>query len=111
MRHPAIASGVPAITSDLSGFGDYVVNTIPDHDARGIYVINRRTQNFHEAAEELANEMLAFVKLTRKERIKQRNIVENSSELFDWKVLGEYYNKAHELALERRVGVKKKKSV
>jgi glycogen(starch) synthase len=107
----AIASGVPAITSDLSGFGDYVVNTIPDHDARGIYVINRRTQNFHEAAEELANEMLTFVKLTRKERIKQRNIVENSSELFDWKVLGEYYNKAHELALERRVGVKKKKSV
>jgi glycogen(starch) synthase len=107
----AIASGVPAITSDLSGFGDYVINTIPDHDARGIYVINRRTQNFHEAAEELANEMLTFVKLTRKERIKQRNIVENSSELFDWKVLGEYYNKAHELALERRVGVKKKKSV
>lgn len=107
----AIASGVPAITSDLAGFGDYVVNTIPDHDARGIYVINRRTQNFHEAAEELANEMLTFVKLTRKERIKQRNIVENSSELFDWKVLGEYYNKAHELALERRVGVKKKKSV
>jgi len=107
----AIASGVPAITSDLSGFGDYVVNTIPDHDDRGIYVVNRRTQNFHEAAEELANQMLTFVKLSRKERIKQRNVVENSSELFDWKVLGDYYDRAHDLALERRVGVKKKKGV
>jgi glycogen(starch) synthase len=107
----AIASGVPAITSDLSGFGDYVINTIPDHKERGIYVINRRSQNFHEASEELANQMLEFVKLSRKERIKQRNIVENSSELFDWEVLGEYYNKAHDLALERRIGVKKKKAV
>jgi glycogen(starch) synthase len=55
--------------------------------------------------------MLEFVKMSRRERIMQRNIVENSSELFDWKVLGDYYAKAHDLALERMVGAKKKKAV
>ncbi len=96
-----VARGVPAITSDLSGFGDYVLQTMQDNMERGIYVINRRGKSFHEAAEQCTNYMFQFIQQTRRERITLRNKVESSSELFDWKVLRSYYDRAHDLALKR----------
>lgn len=94
-----VCSGVPSVTSDLSGFGDYVMESLPDHDDSGIYVVNRQTKNFSESAEDLANMMFEFVKLSRKERIHLRNKVESSSEHFDWKNLGTHYDMAYQLAL------------
>ena len=46
--------------------------------------------------------MWQFVLLNRRERIMQRNAVESSAELFDWKNLRVYYDRAYALALERR---------
>ena len=37
-----IVSGMPAITSDLSGFGDYLMQNFPNHDEAGMYVARRR---------------------------------------------------------------------
>ncbi|MBW3129816.1 glycosyltransferase [Hymenobacter profundi] len=96
-----IARGVPAITSDLSGFGDYVMQHVSDHEDKGIYVVHRQERSFHEAAEELTDMLWNFVLQNRRERIAQRNRVENSSELFDWKNLRVYYDRAYALALER----------
>ena len=42
-----------------------------------------------------------FLLLNRRERIMQRNAVESSAELFDWKNLRVYYDRAYALALER----------
>jgi glycogen synthase len=100
-----VARGVPAITSDLSGFGDYVLQTIPDNMERGIYVINRRGRSFHDAAEQMANYMFQYIQQNRRERITLRNKVESSSEMFDWKVLRSYYDRAHDLA-QKRMDVK-----
>jgi glycogen(starch) synthase len=96
-----VARGVPAITSDLSGFGDYVMQNVPDHEDKGIYVVQRQEKSFDEAAEELTNMLWNFVLLNRRERIMQRNKVESSSELFDWKNLRQYYDRAYSLALEK----------
>jgi len=96
----SIASGVPTVTSDLSGFGDYVLNNIPNNEEKGIYVVNRRTQSFNDAAEQLANQLFEFVHQSRRERISQRNRAENSSEHFDWQNLGIYYDKAYRLAYQ-----------
>jgi len=97
-----VARGVPAITSDLSGFGDYVLQTIPDPEAKGIFVVHRQEKSFDESAEELTEMMWQFVLLNRRERIMQRNGVESSAELFDWKNLRVHYDRAYALALERR---------
>lgn len=97
----SIASGVPAVTSDLAGFGDYVVANINDTDDRGIYVVNRRKRNFNDAANQLSDYLFSFVQLSRRERIKQRNRVESSSEIFDWKNLISYYDKSYKLALKK----------
>ncbi|MBX0288841.1 glycosyltransferase [Hymenobacter sp. HSC-4F20] len=97
-----VARGVPAITSDLSGFGDYVMQTVPQHEDKGIFVVQRQEKSFDEAAEELTNMLWQFVQLNRRERIMQRNNVESSAELFDWKNLRVHYDRAYQLALERQ---------
>ncbi|TAD95258.1 MAG: glycosyltransferase [Bacteroidetes bacterium] len=95
-----IASGVPALTSDLAGFGDYVLQTIPDHDHRGIFVVNRRSKDYESAAIQLSAYMYNFIQQNRRDRITQRNRVEASAEIFDWKQLRVHYDKAHEMALK-----------
>ena len=45
------AVGVPAATTDLSGFGAYVQRHVPDHNNRGILVLDRRAQRGAAGAE------------------------------------------------------------
>ena len=96
-----LASGLPSITSELAGFGDYVVNNIPDHDSKGMYIIHRKSRSFDEVAEDLSNMMFNIVKMNRRERIALRYKCEDASLHFDWSNLGKYYDKAYNLAIER----------
>ena len=97
----SIALGVPAVTSDLSGFGSYLMQLMPDHAQRGIYVVPRRHNEFNQAAEELTDRLFRFVNLNRRERVMLRNSVESFSEHFDWHNLGRRYHETHDLALDR----------
>ncbi len=94
-----IASGVPTVTSDLAGFGDYVQEQVNDHDKRGIYIVKRNQKSFDEAAGVLANKMYNYVRLTRRNRIELRNRTESSAVLFDWSNLIKYYEQAYLEAL------------
>jgi glycogen(starch) synthase len=96
-----VALGVPAVTTDLSGFGAYVRRHIPDSNDKGICVLNRRYRGFDEACNELVDYLFDFVRMNRRQRIELRNRVERLSELFDWSALIRHYNEAHDLALER----------
>lgn len=87
----AIASGVPTVTSDLSGFGDYVLKEMPGHEKNGIYVVNRRFNSYYDAAEQLSEQLLSFVRQSRRDRINQRNLTERASVDFDWDNLYKYY--------------------
>jgi glycogen(starch) synthase len=97
----SIAMGVPAVTTDLSGFGAYVQRHIPNAAEQGVLVLNRRTQSFDRAAEDLANYLFDFVRLNRRQRIEGRNKTERLGELFDWSQLVKHYHHAHDMALER----------
>ncbi|MDW7693504.1 glycosyltransferase [Flammeovirgaceae bacterium SG7u.111] len=105
-----IARGVPTVTSDLSGFGDYVLKNMEDYENNGISVINRRYRNYDEAANQLCDYMLDFVKQNRRDRILERNRVERASELFDWHHLTLAYDRAYSIALERLEDEKKNNS-
>jgi glycogen(starch) synthase len=96
-----VALGLPAVTTDLSGFGAYVQAHIPDHREQGIYVLNRRTHGFDETVNELVEDLLRFVQMNRRQRIEMRNRVERLGEMFDWSVLIRHYDQAHDLALSR----------
>jgi glycosyltransferase involved in cell wall biosynthesis len=43
-----VALGLPAITTDLSGFGAYAERHVPNHDEQGVVVLNRRTRSFDQ---------------------------------------------------------------
>lgn len=95
----SIASGVPTVTSDLSGFGDYVLKNMDKPEENGVYVVNRSGKSFEEAADQMATQLFDFVKMNRRERINQRNKTERASVGFDWSELTKYYNQAYEKAL------------
>lgn len=96
-----LASGLPSVTSNLAGFGDYVDKHIPDHEERGMYIIDRTDGNFNKAAEDLANIMFDFVQMSRRERISLRYKCEESSLHFDWSNLGKFYDEAYKAAIQR----------
>ncbi len=102
----SIALGVPAVTTDLSGFGAYVQHHVPHHEDRGVLVLNRSQKSFDDSTEDLVNYLSAFAKLNRRQRIEMRNRVERMGEMFDWSVLIKHYHEAHDLALERKHGIR-----
>ncbi len=95
-----VVRGVPSVTSDLAGFGDFVKKNMPEAGDKGLGVIERRGKSFDDSANELADYMFAFVQQNRRERIQQRNMVESLSDEFDWKNLYSYYDKAYSAILQ-----------
>jgi len=94
-----VARGVPAVTSDLSGFGRYVDSLEEDHEDKGVYVLQRTSGSEKKMAEKLAKYLLHFVRTNRRYRMFQRNKLEDFSENFDWKVLISNYEEAYDHAI------------
>lgn len=95
-----VASGVPTVTTDLSGFGKYVQDLDQAHEDAGIHVLKYAGRSMEDAAEDMANYLFHFVKTTRRYRMIQRNKLEDYSEHFDWKNLSQQYFAAYDLALK-----------
>ncbi len=94
-----MASGVPAVTSDLSGFGDYLLRNMPDHEKGGMFVVERGKRTFDWSAKQLSAFLYKFLMQDRRSRIQQRNQVENYSAVFDWENLIKYYEESYTIAL------------
>jgi len=94
------ALGLPSVTSNLSGFGTYLEQNIPNHEQDGLHVLNRRYSSFDVSANALTDHLFNFMQLDRRERINQRNRVQIASEHFDWHNLGRYYAQAYEQVLK-----------
>jgi glycogen synthase len=95
------AVGVPSVTSDLAGFGRYVLDNYSDPEKFGMMVLRRRGRAYHDSAGDLARYLLDFCRLERRDRIALRNEVDKRSFDFDWSRLGRAYHAAHDLAIAR----------
>jgi glycogen(starch) synthase len=96
-----IVRGIPAITSDLSGFGAYLMDHFPEHDANGLYVARRRRVRFENIVYQVAGWLHTLTRMSLRERIQLRNRVENHAEYFDWSNMAPYYRAARRLALKK----------
>ncbi|MBK9119215.1 MAG: glycogen synthase [Phycisphaerales bacterium] len=96
-----VVRGVPAITSDLSGFGHYLMEHIPEHDSHGLFVCRRKGVNFNATVGQVVEWLHLLTQMQRRERIALRNKVESRGGHFDWNNLVRFYVDAHRLALER----------
>ncbi len=99
-----LASGVPAVTSDLAGFGSYVLKNVQDPQSKGLFIVGRRYASFDQSAHQLTEILFNFALKDRRSRIELRNRTERLSEVFDWSHLISHYTEAHRLALARKVG-------
>ncbi|OMJ23182.1 Glycogen [starch] synthase [Smittium culicis] len=93
--------GVPSITTNLSGFGCFMEDTIICPEDYGIYIVDRRLKSVDESVNQLADIMFSYCRKTRRQRINQRNRTERLGDILDWKRLGIEYVKARHFALRR----------
>lgn len=94
-----LVSGIPAVTSDLAGFGDYLLRHFPDHDKHGLYVVERCKHSYDWSLRQLTSLLHRFLLQSRRERITQRNNVEQYAALFDWENLIRNYNDVYRMCM------------
>ncbi|GAM21867.1 hypothetical protein SAMD00019534_050420, partial [Acytostelium subglobosum LB1] len=93
--------GVPSVTSNLTGFANFMRRGLSDPDSRGIYIVDRRFKSPQESVDQMTQYLWKFCQMDRRQRIELRNRTEKLSELLDWRNLGKFYSSARSLALER----------
>ncbi|MEM4245199.1 MAG: glycogen/starch synthase [Candidatus Nanoarchaeia archaeon] len=91
------ALGVPAVTTDLAGFGRFLKEKNKNH---GIYVLKRYKKTNEEAIDELARFLYSYTKMAREKRIRLKMEAKKLAHIADWKYLVEHYIEAHNLAIE-----------
>ena len=96
----SIASGVPTVTSDLSGFGKYADSIEKELPEKGVYLLKRDGKKYDKQVNDLTKFLYDFVNTDRRERIIIRNRAEDFAEKFDWRVLRSEYEKAYRKALK-----------
>lgn len=96
-----IVRGIPAITSDLAGFGAYLMEHFPDHDSNGMYVARRRHVSLETTIYQVAGWLHTMCRMALRDRIALRNRTERYAEHFDWTKLIAYYRAAHAAALRK----------
>lgn len=101
-----LVRGVPAVTSNVSGFGNHMEGLLrgvnsAKHD---LYLVDRRTRSFDEAVAQTAEYMHGFCMTKQRERVAQRNRADRLGEFLDWEELHGEHGRARRMALRRRYG-------
>ena len=88
-----------SITSDVSGFGKFILKNSDQRKKPGILVLKTENKKREEIISELVNMMYWVTKLPRKKRIEKKLEARKLSTLADWKEFAKYYVQAHNLAI------------
>ena len=96
----AAALAVPAITTDLAGFGRFVQQHQHKKE-EGIFVMQRFGKSHEEEIDALFKLLLMYSAFDHVERVENRLVAKNLSQLADWSHFVKRYVQAHELATER----------
>ncbi len=99
----SVAFGVPTVTTDKSGFGQWILsnftNSIMDC---GVKVIGRTDSNYCEAVAEIGNQLEAYSNSSESEVKTARDAASATAEKADWKYFISAYDEAFKVAEERR---------
>ncbi|MFA5032253.1 MAG: glycogen/starch synthase [bacterium] len=94
------ALGVPAITTDLAGFGKFIESQ-KTWVGKGIYLLKRLGIKREDVVEQLYKLMSDFFHLSHEDRVNQKIIAKELTGLVEWKILVCNYIQAHNMALEK----------
>lgn len=99
----SIAFGVPTISTDKAGFGQWILSNY-DNSFRGCgaHVVERTDSNYPQACECIAESVLELAQSDDSERKISRKAAITTSKDADWNIFIRYYLKAFEIALKKR---------
>lgn len=100
----ACAYHTPCITTDLSGFGRWVNESI-GHDGTiedGVEVIHRDDDNYGHVADDIARTALHMLSATSAARTKMAKAAMRLAEKASWKNFIRYYYNAYDFAMEKK---------
>ena len=99
----SVAFHVPTITTDLAGFGLWANSLKGEYSQLedGVKVIHRTDSNWHEAADEIKNSILAFTKMDDKMVTQLRRRAADVSKKALWDKFVKYYLEAYDIALKK----------
>lgn len=99
----SVAFGVPTITDDKAGFGEWVSENFATTLRRsGVVVINRNDSNYDSARDMIAVKALKYMNEDAVGRSEARHAAFLTAAKADWKFFCENYDRAFEVALTRR---------
>jgi glycogen synthase len=93
----AMAFGVPALTTDLAGFGAFM----EPHAGKGVYVLKRNQHEYHDVVDSLYQTLLSYAHKDKFQRNEEKTQAKALTKLSDWTTFITYYFQAHTLAVER----------
>ena len=98
----AVAFKIPCITTDLSGFGQWVeeINNKHSQLEDGVDVIHRTDSNYFSVAEDIKNDILMFSRMSSKEIQAVRKRAAAVADKALWKNFIKYYYEAYDFALK-----------
>lgn len=100
----SVAFGVPTITDDKAGFGQWVLDNFQNGLMKsGVYVVDRTDSNYAQAAALILMAALEYITEDVSLRLKARNLAFLTAAKADWKFFILNYDKAFEIALSRNV--------
>lgn len=96
----SVAFGIPTITTQLSGFGQWVIG----HDASslkatGVEVLRRYDDNFAGVSQQLADTIVNMSKMSNKEKKAIDTAASKLAAEAEWRNFIAYYHKAYDIAL------------
>lgn len=100
----AIAFKTPTITTDLSGFGQWV-NEVLGHEGQledGVEVIHRDDSNYFEVASAISSSVQKVMALPKTRRDAIRRKAAALAEKAEWKHFITYYKEAYKFALNKK---------
>ncbi len=102
--HEAVAFHIPCVTTDLSGFGQWVNQTLGHEGmlADGVLVIHRDDANWHEVCDNICQAIKDFAALTPTEHTALRRRAKALARKADWKHFAKHYLEAYQIAINKK---------
>ena len=98
------ALGVPSLTTDLGGFGRFLMNKEVSRQG-GIFILNRFHKTEDEVVSHFSELLYRFVELDQKGRVYQKMLAKETAGLADWKELIKNYFEAYKIALKKKFNI------
>ncbi len=95
------ALGLPTITTDMAGYGQWVLENVKKAKRDSVMVLKRRGKTYEQIVGDLSDMLAKFYYATKKQRNQAKIEAKKISDMTDWKKLIDHYATAYEIALKK----------